>query len=75
MNDRAGQTWEVKSFMNGERVFVVLESKELKDSYGDAFMTHRILQITGNKQGRFLLYTERSQLTWEMQDNMLRLDV
>jgi len=75
MNGRTGQTWEVKSFMNGERVFVVVESTEDKDRNGDAFMNHRIFQITGNKQGRFLLYTERMHLTWEMQDNMLRLDV
>jgi len=75
MMDRAGQTWEVKTFMNGERVFVVVESTEGKDRNGDAFMNHRILQITGNKQGRFLLYTEEGKLTWEMQDNMLRLDV
>ena len=73
MIHRVGQTWEIVSFMNGERVFVVLSSREVPTSYGDRATVHEVLQVTGKKLGRVLVYTELDKVSWEEQLNMTRL--
>jgi len=75
LNTRVGEVWEIKSFLNGERVVVVMESKltSLRHDAGFA-MLHKILQITGKKEGRLLVWTEYPTTLWEEADNMKRLD-
>ena len=71
MMSRVGQTWEVKSYMNGERVIVVMNSRPSEKCVA---MIHEVLQITGKKFGRVLVYTEYDGSFWEQASHMTRLD-
>ncbi len=74
MNARVGQVWEVKSFMNGERVMVIMESNPVSDRRAVAGTVHKVLHITGKKLGKVLVFTELEDDPWEGQSNMARLD-
>lgn len=74
MIQRVGQVWEIKSYLNGERVVVVVNSRPVMTRDGLSATLHDVLHVTGKKLGRILDFTENDDLPWETHHNMLRLD-
>lgn len=71
MRHRKGEVWEAVGHMNGERVVVVLDSREANSRFGECTV-HRVLHITGNRIGRILEWTEQGE-GWDKQVEMTRL--
>ena len=57
--------------MNGERVVVVLGSREANNRFGENTV-HRVLHLTGMKAGRILEWTEPGS-GWDKLPGMTRL--
>ena len=70
MRNRAGEVWEAKSHMNGERVVVILSSQEARSLYQECTL-HRCLHVTGNRAGRIIDWTEQGD--WDKSKDMKRL--
>jgi hypothetical protein len=73
MKDRSGEVWEATSHMNGERVFVVLESRRTVSRQVAEAMVHTTLMITGKKLGRKFEQTEVGGMEWDRQSTMRQL--
>jgi len=73
VHDRTGETWEAVSFMNGERIFVVMKSRSTRTRHGTEATVHTVLHISGKKLGRVLVQTEDESNLWESATNMKRL--
>lgn len=71
MPNRKGQVWEAKSYMNGERVVVVVDSRPGNGRYGECTV-HRVLHITGSRAARIIEWTEQG-MSWERDVAMTRL--
>jgi hypothetical protein len=69
MRTREGEIWEAKSFMNGERIIVVIKSRISRDQN---CVVHSVFHITGSKNTRVLEWAERDE-EWERSSTMKRL--
>lgn len=71
MRDREGQVWEAKSYMNGERVVIVLGSRSGNERHGE-HTVHRCLHVSGKREGRIIEWTEAAD-DWDRDPSMTRL--
>jgi len=71
MSDRKGQVWEAKGYMNGLRIVAVLESRPGNSRFGECTV-HRVIHLSGAKEGRILEWTENGS-NWETTPDMSRL--
>lgn len=71
MRQRKGEVWEAIGHMNGERVVVVLDSREASNRFCECTV-HRVLHITGNRTGRILEWPEQES-AWDKNPSMTRL--
>ncbi len=74
MNDRKNQVWFASGYLNGDRVFVVINSRIVTNKFGLKNVVHDVLHVTGKKMGKILDWSECEEAIWDTRSDMIRLD-